>query len=163
MIPPSRDVGDISGASLEFDIVTPTFDIPAQQNSSAGNTDLFSRRGFVQGIGVVSRPIGVGDQAAADAPFSKPGRYYLKLTFEDTASKALYDATGGQPYTSEMAIEVLGSGRDEKAPERKNEIDVTQPGQPEEPPAPALLTGVGGGLAVLGFAGGAVVLWRRRR
>ena len=124
---------------------------------------MFGRRGFVQGIGVVSRPIGVGEQAAADAPFSKPGRYYLKLTFDDTPDKALYQATGGQAYTSEMAIEVLGRGRDEKPPEeKKNEIDTKVPGAPEEPPAAALLAGVGVALAALGFAGGAVALWRRR-
>ena len=32
-----------------LDIVTPDFDIPAEQNSSAGNDTLFARRGFVAG------------------------------------------------------------------------------------------------------------------
>ena len=162
-IPPERDV-EISGASSSLDIVTPEFDIPAEQNSSAGNDTLFARRGFVSGMGVVSRPIGVGEQADADAPFSKPGRYYLKLTLEDSSDKALYNATGGRPYTSEMQVEVLGRGRDEKEPKQ----DPQDPGlpqgtiTPEEPPGTALLAGVGGGLAVFGFAAGAVALWRRR-
>ena len=157
-IPPDRNV-ETGGASSHLDIVTPSFDIPGEQNSSAGNDTLFARRGFVSGVGVVSRPIGVGGQAAADAPFSKPGRYYLKLSLEDSTDKALFNATGGQPYTSEMSVEVLGRGREEKQPQTAKTEAVDTP---DEPPSAPLLAGVGGGLAAAGFAGGALMLWRRR-
>ena len=152
----------MTGVSSQFDIVTPTFDIPDQQNSSAGNTSLFERRGYVDGVGVVSRPIGVGDQADADAAFAKPGRYYLKLSFEDNDSKDLYNATGGKPYTSEMAVEILGRGRGEKAPERPKQTPSDSTIATQEPPSTPLLAAVGGGLAAVGFAAGALLLWRRR-
>jgi hypothetical protein len=161
-IPPKADMPQISGAESSFDIVTPGFDIPDTQNSSAGNDSLFQRRGQVYGLGVVSRPIGVGAQAGPDAPFSKPGRYYLKLTLEDSPDKALYGATGGQPYTSEMAVEILGRGRAEKQPEKAG---VKLPGEtitPEEPPSTALLAAVGGGLAAFGFGAAALAMWRRK-
>ena len=114
----------------------------------------------MEGIGVVSRPIGVGAQAASDATFSKPGRYHLKLTFEDGSDKQLFNATGGAPYTSEMAVEVIGRAREEDTP--GDTIEVSLPGVPEEPPSTPLLAGVGGALAVVGFGAGALVLWRRR-
>ena len=109
---------------------------------------------------MVSRPIGVGGQAAADAPFSKPGRYYLKLGLEDSTDKALFNATGGQPYTSEMSVEVLGRGREEKQQPTATKTEAVD--TPDEPPSAPLLAGVGGGLAAAGFAGGALLLWRRR-
>ena len=73
--------------------------------------DLFQRRGYVGAQGVVSRPIGVGEQADPDEPFSKPGRYYLAVKLDDSDDKARYEATGGKPYTSELAVEVLGRRR----------------------------------------------------
>jgi von Willebrand factor type A domain len=160
-IPPQRDV-EMTGVSSQFDIVTPAFDIPDEQNSSAGNTSLFERRGYVDGVGVVSRPIGVGDQADADAAFAKPGRYYLKLSFEDNDSKDLYNATGGQPYTSEMAVEILGRGRGERPNKQGDEKLPEATITPQEPPSTPLLAAVGGGLAAFGFAAGALLLWRRR-
>lgn len=162
LIPPDRGLPEITGANVQLEIVNPDFEIPDRQNSSAGNIDIFQRRGYIEGIGVVSRPIGVGEQAAADAPFSKPGRYYLKLTFEDTTDKQLYNATGGQPYTSEMAVEILGRGRKEPPPKTEPSSDPATPAAPQEPPGAPVLAGVGGGLAALGFAIGAVLLWRRR-
>ena len=105
----------------------------------------------------------MGEQADADKPFNKPGRYYLKLALEDSSEKELYNATGGQPYTSEMQVEILGRGRDEKDPQAQQ--DPALPAgtiTPEEPPSTALLALVGGGLAALGFGAGAVFLWRRR-
>ena len=162
-IPPKRDV-EITGASSALDIVTPDFDTPNENNTSAGPANPFSRRGFVDGLGVVGRPVGVGDQADENASFSKPGRYYLKLTLEDSSDKALFDATGGQPYTSEMAVEILGRGRDEKQTGKEPEdtkLESVVSG-PEEPPGTPLLAGVGGGLAAFGFAAGALALWRRR-
>ena len=161
LIPPDRNVTVIGGSS-SLDIVTPDFQIPNSNNSSAGPTNPFQRRGFVDGLGVVSRPIGVRDQAAPDASFAKPGRYYLKLKLEDSADKGLFNATGGQPYTSEMAVEILGRARDEQQPKPKGAQPPTAAITPQEPPSSALLAVVGGGLAALGFAAGALVLWRRR-
>jgi hypothetical protein len=158
-IPPTRHL-EIIGANSQLDIVTPSFDIPDQQNSSAGDDRLFGRRGYVGGVGVVSRPIGVGEQADADAPFSKPGRYYLKLTFEDNGTKDLYNATGGKAYTSEMTVEILGRGRKEKQSGTKVELPAAD--LPEQPPKAALLAAVGGGLAGLGFAAAALAMWRRK-
>ena len=107
-IPPKRDIADhASLARARLDIVTPSFDIPDRQNSSSTGYP-FQRRGFVDGFGVVSRPIGVGAQADPDARFSQPGRYYLKLALKDTDAKDLFNATGGQPYPVELAVEVLG-------------------------------------------------------
>ena len=161
-IPPDRGV-ESNLAESSLDIVTPDFDIPSTQNSSAGNNGVFSRRGYVGGVGVVSRPIGVGEQADADKPFNQPGRYYLKLALEDSSEKELYNATGGQPYTSEMQVEVLGRGRDEKDPQAQQDPELPAGTiTPEEPPSTALLALVGGGLAALGFGAGAVFLWRRR-
>ena len=114
-IAPQR-LEEVVGASSALQIVTPDFTVAEEGNSTASNTDLFGRRGFVDGVGVVSRPIGVGAQAAPDATFSKPGRYYLKLTFEDGSDKPLFNATGGAPYTSEMAVEVFGRAREEDSP-----------------------------------------------
>ena len=48
-IPPTATLDDSVGASSHLDIVTPSFDIPGAQNSSAGNDTLFARRGFVAG------------------------------------------------------------------------------------------------------------------
>ncbi|HET6546841.1 MAG TPA: hypothetical protein VFG79_00200, partial [Solirubrobacter sp.] len=164
-IPPAR-LPEIIGAESSLDIVTPDFDIPARQNSSAYVSGLFDRRGYVDAQGVVSRPIGVGEQADPDEPFSKPGRYYLKVSLEDSDDKMLYDATGGRPYTSELAVEVLGRGKGEPPPKPQEEPERSglpaASSTPEEPPSAALLAGVGGGLAALGFAGGAMALWRRR-
>ena len=108
LIPPNREIADNTDfAELELDVVTPSFDVPQVQNSNAAGTP-FEVRGLVGGIGVVSRPVGVGAQAAPDAPFSKPGRYYLKVGLRDSDDKTLFEATGGRPYELEMAVEVLG-------------------------------------------------------
>ena len=56
-IPPARRRSpEISGAESSLDIVTPAFDIPDTQNSSAGDSNLFARRGQVDGLGVVVAP-----------------------------------------------------------------------------------------------------------
>lgn len=165
-IPPKRDIADhASLARASLDIVTPSFDIPDRQNSSSSGYP-FQRRGFVDGFGVVSRPIGVGAQADPGARFAQPGRYYLKLALKDTDAKDLFNATGGQPYPVELAVEVLGRHGGAPVPSKG-----PQPGSgvptpagvaaPNEPPATALLVLVGGGLAAVGFAGG--VALRRRR
>jgi hypothetical protein len=169
-IPPERDIPDHAAlARASFDIVTPSFAIPGRQNSSSSGF-AFRRRGFVDGLGVVSRPIGVGGQADPDEPFSQPGRYYLKLALEDTDAKDLFNATGGQPYPVELAVEVLGrhggAPAPSKGPQPKGSDSSSGPtpagvASPNEPPATALLVLIGGGLAALGFAGG--VALRRRR
>jgi len=167
-IPPEREVADkgrAAGASL--DIVTPSFAIPDRQNSSASGQP-FQRRGFVDGLGVVSRPIGVGGQAASDQPFSQPGAYFLKLKLNDSSDKALFDVTGGQPYPVELAITVLGRhggnpstsgpkpGRPNRGPAAPSVVT------PNKPPATILLVLIGGGLAAAGFLAGGAVLRRRR-
>ena len=121
----------------------------------------------MSGFGAVSRPIGVGGQADPNQPFSQPGRYYIKLALKDSDAKDLFDATGGQPYPVELAVEVLGrhggNPGPSKGPQPKAPSGPTPAGvaSPNEPPATALLVLVGGGLAALGFAG-AVALRRRR-
>jgi von Willebrand factor type A domain len=162
-IPPAREAAGISfGVDSSLDIVTPEFDIPGTQNSSASGTP-FERRGYVDGLGVVSRPIGVGEQADASQPFSKPGRYYLKLVLDDDSDKTLYNATGGKPYDAELSIEVLGrkGGKPAKEPTKLKQASALD--TPNEPPSPAVLTLVGGGLAAAGFAGAGVLSFRRRR
>lgn len=163
-IPPDRNISD-QGTDSSLDIVTPGFDVPSYQNSSAGGTP-FDRRGFVSALGVVSRPIGVGEQAAEGQPFAEPGRYYLKVGFEDSSEKSLYNATGGQPYEAELAVDVLGRTGKEPGKQEPPEPEAT-PVQasftPQAPPSAALLTLVGGGLAAAGFAGAAVISVRRRR
>ena len=162
-IAPERGIED-HGTDSSLDIVTPDFDIPGYQNSSASGTP-FERRGYVGALGVVSRPIGVGEQAEEGQPFSKPGRYYLKVGFEDSSEKALYNATGGKPYDAELAVEVLG--RVGQGSRRRSPSAKATPAQasfaPNEPPSAAILTLVGGGLAAAGFAGAAVFTFRRRR
>ena len=70
--------------------------------------------------------------------------------------KALFNATGGQPYTSEMSVEVLGRGRErEAAADQRSDAEAVD--TPDEPPSAPLLAGVGGGLAAAGFAGGALI------
>jgi VWA domain-containing protein len=169
-IAPNRQVTDHGGlARASLDIVTPTFEIPNRQNSSSSGYP-FVRRGFVDGFGVVSRPIGVGGQADPDEKFSQPGRYYLKLRLNDTDAKDLFNATGGQPYPVELAVAVLGrrggNPAPSKGPQPKGPAPSSGPtpagvAAPNEPPATALLVLIGGGLAGLGFAGG--VALRRRR
>ena len=168
-IPPKRDVADHGGlARGSIDIVTPSFEIPNRQNSSATGF-VFERRGFVAGLGAVSRPIGVGGQADPDAYFSQPGRYYIKVALKDTDAKDLFQATGGQPYPVELAVEVLGRHGGNPAPSKGPQPKGAGPSgptpagvaTPNEPPATALLILIGGGLAGLGFAGG--VALRRRR
>jgi Mg-chelatase subunit ChlD len=165
-IPPRRDIADRGQlARGSLDIVTPSFQIPDRQNSSSGGY-VFERRGFVSGFGAVSRPIGVGGQADSNQPFSQPGRYYIKLALKDSNAKDLFDATGGQPYPVELAVEVLGrhgaNPGPSKGPQPSAPSGPTPAGvaSPNEPPATALLVLVGAGLAVLGFAG-AVALRRR--
>ena len=92
------------------------FDLADERNSAASGHACSDGAGSSTGLGVVSRPIGVGEQAEPDAPFTKPGRYYLKLALEDTSDKAALQRHRRQPYTSEMAVEVLGRGRNEKQP-----------------------------------------------
>jgi hypothetical protein len=166
-IPPKRDVSDVSNvARASLDIVTPSFEIPARQNSSSAGF-VFQRRGFIDGFGVVSRPIGVGGQADPSASFSQPGRYYLKLGLKDSADKVLFNATGGQPYPVELSVEVLGRHGGNPAPSKGPQPGSSGPtpagvAAPNEPPATALLVLVGGGLAAAGFAAGAALLRRRR-
>jgi hypothetical protein len=168
-IAPERDVADKGKfASATLDIVTPSFAIPDRQNSSS-RIQPFQRRGFVDGLGVVSRPIGVGAQAASDMPFSQPGTYYLKLSLRDSDDKALFDVTGGRPYPTELAVTVLGRHGGNPAPS-KGSRPGPSPGaaaasvaSPNTPPATILLVLVGGGLAALGFAAGAGALRARRR
>jgi hypothetical protein len=90
--------------------------------------------------------------------------------FKDTAAKDLFNATGGQAYPVELAVEVLGrhggapaasKGPQPKGPEPSGGPTPAGVASPNEPPATALLVLVGGGLAALGFAGG--VALRRRR
>ena len=150
------------GSDSSLDIVTPDFDIPDIQNSSASGTP-FTRRGYVDGMGVVSRPIGVGAQADPDRPFSKPGRYYLKLALEDSSDKALYNATGGKPFDAELSIEVLGRKGGKPAQEPEPKATAQPLDAPNEPPSAAVLTLVGGGLAAAGFAGAGALTFRRRR
>jgi hypothetical protein len=167
-IPPKREVADKGrAAGTSLDIVTPSFAIPDRQNSSASGQP-FQRRGFVDGLGVVSRPIGVGAQAASDQPFSQPGTYFLKLKLNDSSDKALFDVTGGQPYPVELAITVLGRhGANPSAagpkPGRPNR-GPTAPSvaTPNKPPATILLVLIGGGLAAAGFLAGGAALRRRR-
>jgi hypothetical protein len=167
-IPPKREVADAGKlAQSSLDIVTPSFDVPDRQNSSSTGQP-FSRRGFVDGMGVVSRPVGVGAQAASDMPFSQPGRYYLKLGLKDSADKALYNVTGGQPYPVELAIAVLGRHGGNPSPSKGPAPSSGGPepagvAAPNEPPATALLLLIGGGLAALGFFAGGAVLRARRR
>jgi hypothetical protein len=168
-IPPKREVTDKGRyAVATLDIVNPSFAIPDRQNSSSQGTP-FERRGFVEGLGVVSRPIGVGAQAESDMPFSQPGTYYLKLRLNDTNDKALFDVTGGQPYPVELSVAVLGRRGGNPAPPKGPKPTSSSRGptpagvaSPNEPPATALLILIGGGLAALGFAGGAALRARRR-
>jgi hypothetical protein len=85
----------------------------------------------------------------------QPGRYYIKLALKDSNAKDLFNATGGQPYPVELAVEVLGrqggnpgasKGPQPKAPSGPTPAGVASP---NEPPATALLVLVGGGLAAL--------------
>jgi von Willebrand factor type A domain len=171
-IPPKREVADKGKlADSSLDIVTPSYAIPDRQNSSASGAP-FQRRGFVDGLGVVSRPIGVGAQAASDMPFSQPGTYYLKLKLQDTPDKALFNVTGGQPYPVELSVAVLGRHGGNPAPSKGPKPGGPNPSQgpapasvasPNEPPATALLVLIGGGLAALGFLGGGAALRARRR
>jgi hypothetical protein len=175
IIPPKRTVADNSaGTEFDADIETPAFDIPSTNNSSAGETP-FSKRGYVDGIGVVSRPIGVGDQADPSEPFSQPGRYYLRLKFTDNSEKSLYNATGGQPYAVELQVAVLGRRGGVPSPAstptgKPASATATPSGPappavvtPQQPPSGPLLAAIGFGLAGIGFAGGAGLWWRRRR
>jgi von Willebrand factor type A domain len=171
IIPPKRSVADSCCADYSLDIETPSFDIPGSQNSSASGNP-FEKRGLVGGIGVVSRPIGVGQQADPDQPWSKPGRYYLKVQFKDDSSKDLFNATCGQPYAVELNVSVLGRRGGVPAPAAtptgKPAPAPTTPAlpavaTPRQPPSAALLGAVGFGLAAVGFGGGAGAWWRRRR
>jgi hypothetical protein len=167
-IPPKREVADAGKlAQSSLDIVTPSFDVPDRQNSSS-IAQPFSRCGFADGMGVVSRPVGVGAQAASDKAFSQHGRYYLKLGLKDSADKALYNVTGGQPYPVEPAITVLGRHGGNPSPSKGPTPSSGGPepagvAAPNEPPATALLVLVGGGLAALGFFAGGAMLRARRR
>ena len=131
-----------AGADSSLDIVTPDFDIPDVQNSIGASGTPFTRRGYVDGMGVVSRPIGVGEQAEPRTPFSKPGRYYLKLALEDSSDKALYNATGGQPYrrrARDRGARAQGRGKaGRRSPsDRRHRSRSTRP---NEPPSAAVLT-----------------------
>ncbi|MBW3653517.1 MAG: VWA domain-containing protein [Actinobacteria bacterium] len=164
-IPPTRVVENAGSVNASMDIVTPGLDIPDRQNSSADGSP-FDRRGYVDGLGVVSRPIGVGDQADPARPFSEPGRYLLKLELEDSSSKDLFQATGGAPVTLELAVDVLGRrGADPGAGEPAKPGGPSlpaAPAAPDEPPSAPLLAAIGGGAGALGFLAG-MVAWRRRR
>ncbi len=166
-IPPNHQVADKAQyTDSSMDIVTPSFDIPASQNSSAGGNP-FERRGYVDGLGVVSRPIGVGAQAQDTEPFHKPGRYYLKLKLIDDSAKDLFNAIGGKPVELELSVEVLGrKGGSPPAPSVNGTVGKAPgaprpPSAPDAPPSAPLLALIALGTAALGFGMGAAA-WRRR-
>ncbi len=169
-IPPNREVADKAQyTDSSMDIVTPSFDIPASQNSSASGSP-FERRGYVDGEGVVSRPIGVGAQAQDTEPFHRPGRYFLKLKLTDNDSKDLFNAIGGKPVELELSVEVLGrkggapppatpGGGTTAIPRAPSPLKAAA--APDEPPSAPLLALIGLGTGALGVAIGAAT-WRRR-
>ena len=139
-IPPDRDVGDRPARARRWTSSRPSFDVPDIQNSSAGNGTPFARRGYVDGLGVVSRPIGVGEQADADAPFSKPGRYYLKLALEDSTRQGALQRDRRQAVHAELSVEVLGRRAASREAAEAGEATPQAVDTPDEPPSPAVLT-----------------------
>jgi hypothetical protein len=172
IIPLKRTLADVaSGSNFQIDIANPAFQF---EDFSASESDAtpFQRRGYVVGLGVVTRPIGVGDQVDPDQPWSHPGRYYVRLRFKDNDQKSLYNATGGQAYPVELQIAVLGRRNGVPPPSvtpsakpTPTPTVVTPPAvvAPQQPPSVALLLAIGGGLAAVGFGAGAGAWWRRRR
>ena len=117
-IPPRRDIADHAQlARGSLDIVTPSFEIPDRQNSSSGGY-VFERRGFVGGFGAVSRPIGVGGQADPDAAVLPARALLHQARAQGLDAKDLFNATGGQPYPVELAVEVLGRHGGNPAPSK---------------------------------------------
>ena len=159
-IPPDRNV-EISGASSSLDIVTPSFDIPAEQNSSAGNDTLFARRGFVSGrrrrlTADRRRRAGRRRRAVLQARALLPqARARGQHATRRSTTRPAASRTRRRCRSRSSAAVARRSSRRAAASPRPST-------RPNEPPSTPLLAGVGGGLAGLGFAGGALVLWRRR-
>ena len=107
-IAPERGIEDY-GTDSSLDIVTPDFDIPGYQNSSAVAATPFDRRGYVSALGAVSRPIGVGEQAEEGAavlqarPLLPQGR-----ASRTRARRRCTTSPAASRTTPELAVEVLG-------------------------------------------------------
>ena len=155
-----------AGAARSLDIVTPSFDDPRPPELVVGRLRRSSAAASSTASGVVSRPIGVGGQADADQPFSKPGRYYLKLALKDSDEKDALQRhrrpalrrrardRGARPQRRQPAAS--------KEPEAAGDAERRRR-RAERAADAAVLTLVGGGLAAAGFAGAGVLTFRRRR
>jgi Ca-activated chloride channel family protein len=115
LIPKERRGLETVGASFTLQILTPR--LTEAETNNAGAEDGISvfdqdSEGGLDSIGVVGRPVAVGDQAPAPGgdptDFSKPGRYYLRVTLEDNSSKDLFTKLEGKPVPLELLVSVLG-------------------------------------------------------
>lgn len=168
--PDRRKDVDAIGARFEMELLNPAVQRAETNNSSADDGSVFDRRddGAIDSVGVVGRPIGVGEQLDPDATFRKPGRYYLRVRLEDSNAKELFDQLDGRPAKLELLVSVLGrEGGEVKASGSGAAEDgaarpPTGASPTSEEPSSLVLALVALGAAALGAGAGAAALRRRR-
>ena len=115
----------------------------------------FERRGYVDGLGVVVAPDRRRRAGRRTQPFSKPGRYYLKLALEDSIRQGAlqrHRRAAVRRRALDRGARPQGRQAAPKEPEQA-EAEPEPAGRPTSRRARRCSTVVGGGLAALGFAG----------
>lgn len=124
LVPRDRTGLETILADFTLDIVNPRFEEPATNNSGATSGSVFEddADGGVDSIGVVGRPVGVGDQTGEDAEqsgFGSPGRYYLRVRLADTDDRELLNKLDGQRVDLELLVNVVGREGGQAEPLRR--------------------------------------------
>ena len=148
LIPPERNVGrSTAGHGLVAGHRDAGLRHPGRGTTARrGRPTPFQRRGFVDGLGVVSPP----DRRRQPRPsrgrrVRETGALLPQAQARRTPpTRRSTTRPAGSRYTSEMAVEMLGRGRDEKPAKTRGQAAARGRSiTPEEPPSSALLAGRG--------------------
>lgn len=172
LVPRDRTGLETVLADFTLQIVNPRFEEPGTNNSGAAGGSVFAddSEGGVDSIGVVGRPVGVGDQAdetAVQSGFGSAGRYYLRVRLTDADDRELLNKLDGERVDLELLVNVLGrEGGQAEPPEEDGTVSASQaattPGGIDDGPGAVVLALVCFAAIAAGIAG-ALGLTRRRR
>ncbi|MEJ7787133.1 MAG: hypothetical protein WKF96_20210 [Solirubrobacteraceae bacterium] len=162
-------------AEFTVDIVNPRFEEPDSNNSGASTgSSVFDpdSEGGVDSIGVVGRPIGVGDQTddlAVQSGYGRAGTYYLRVRLADNDSRELLNNLKGGRVDLELLVNVIGREGGQAEPPSEDGSDeagdatrAASAGGSDEGPAATVLALVSLGAIAIGIAA-AMGLTRARR
>jgi Ca-activated chloride channel family protein len=181
LVPEDRFGLETSRTEFTMEIVNPAFEEPDTNNSGAsGGSSVFGAdsEGAVDSLGVVGRPVGVGDQAdetAVQTGFGRAGTYYLRVRLADNDSRELLNKLEGGRVDLELLVNVIGRENGQAQPPSEDgsedgggggeSPDVTESaaaGASDDGPAAILLALISLGAVAVGI-GGAIGVTRARR